>query len=53
MTEERSAPKFAVGHGLQADVFLELDDVADCPILDLAQLALADFTITKLMTRRD
>ena len=48
MTEERSAPKFAVSHGLQPDVFLEFDDVADRPIFDFAQLALAHFTVAKL-----
>ena len=53
MTEERSAPKFAVGHGLQADVFLKFHNVADCPILDFAQVALADFAVAKAVTRRD
>ena len=53
MTEERAAPKFAVSHGLQADVFLEFDHFADRPILDFAQRALAHFTVAKLVTRFD
>jgi hypothetical protein len=39
---EVGAPELAVGDRLQAGVFLELDDLGDRLVLDLAQLCCAD-----------
>ncbi len=48
---EISAAEFAVGDGLQAGVFLELDDLGDRLVFHLAQLGRIDFAARFALAR--
>jgi hypothetical protein len=48
---EIGAAEFAVGDRLQADILLELDDLGDCLVLDLAQLGGAELALGLLVAR--
>ena len=43
--------ELAVGHSLQADLLLALDERPDFPVLDLLQGRVGDFTIVMLVAR--
>src|SRR5690606_24267643 len=48
---EESAAKLAVGNGLEAHVFLELDDLGNGLVFDFAQLFSVDLALGELRTR--